>query len=125
MSNPSHRLGDLERHILQRLWKRGNATVADVVGDLKSCHAVAYTTVLTVMNRLTEKGILSRSAEGRAFRYTPKYSKNEMARRASRSALRSLIRDYGPAAVAQFIDVLDDVDPRLIRELERSLKKHA
>jgi predicted transcriptional regulator len=66
------KLGDRELDIMQALWERGEGTVADVHQALLAGDAeVAYTTVQTMLNRLEEKGLVSREKQGRAFLYRP------------------------------------------------------
>jgi predicted transcriptional regulator len=71
-------LGPLEQQLLKRIWARGNATVRELVdvGDLD----IAYTTVMTTLDRLYKKKLLDRAAEGRAFRYSPRVTKEELQR---------------------------------------------
>jgi predicted transcriptional regulator len=68
----STQLGPLEERLLQALWERGNATVRDLMTDV--CPDLAYTTVMTTLDRLFKKKLLSREVEGRAFRYTPRFT---------------------------------------------------
>ncbi len=66
------KLGDRELDIMQALWQRRQATVGEVHETLGAAgHQVAYTTVQTMLNRLEEKGLVSRQKSGRAFRYRP------------------------------------------------------
>jgi BlaI family transcriptional regulator, penicillinase repressor len=66
------KLGERELDIMQALWEAGEGTVGDVHRALLGHHAeVAYTTVQTMLNRLEEKGLVSREKRGRAFVYRP------------------------------------------------------
>jgi BlaI family transcriptional regulator, penicillinase repressor len=66
------KLGDRELDLMQALWERGAATVADVHQALLGAdQQVAYTTVQTMLNRLEEKGLVTRRKRGRAFVYRP------------------------------------------------------
>ena len=66
------KLGDRELDLMQALWERGEATVGDVHQALVGAgEHVAYTTVQTMLNRLEEKGLVSRQKRGRAFLYRP------------------------------------------------------
>jgi predicted transcriptional regulator len=62
-------LYDRELEVMQVLWGRGPATVAEVRAALED--VMAYTTVLTVLRRLEEKGFVGHEEEGRAHRYHP------------------------------------------------------
>jgi predicted transcriptional regulator len=72
--------GDLEAVIMDRLWTwERPVTVRDVVDDLQGYREIAYTTVMTVMDNLHRKGVLSREKDGRAWRYVPVRSRDEYA----------------------------------------------
>ncbi len=69
-------LGDLEAVVMDRLWAwERPATVREVLEDLAPERRLAYTTVMTVMDNLHRKGILTRQIDGRAYRYTPLHTK--------------------------------------------------
>lgn len=71
-------LGDLEAVVMDRLWSWGRpASVREVLEDLAQDRKLAYTTVMTVMDNLHTKGVLSRAPDGRAYRYTPVRSRAE------------------------------------------------
>ncbi|MFZ0286200.1 MAG: BlaI/MecI/CopY family transcriptional regulator, partial [Terriglobales bacterium] len=74
--SPKAQLGPLEQRLLEELWKCKSATVRELVdhGDLK----LAYTTVMTTLDRLYKKQLLDRAAEGRAFRYHPRHTQDEL-----------------------------------------------
>jgi len=72
------RLGDLEAVVMDRLWTwQRAATVREVFDDLRTTRAIAYTTVMTVMDTLNRKGILRREMAGRAYRYEAVLSREE------------------------------------------------
>jgi len=80
--------GELEAVIMDRLWSWCRAvTVRDVLDDLRQDRAIAYTTVMTVMDNLHRKGWLSRERDGRAYRYRPTASREEYSARLMREAL--------------------------------------
>jgi predicted transcriptional regulator len=65
------KLGDLEAVVMDRLWTwKRPATVREVLDDLARDRTLAYTTVMTVMDNLHRKGLLTREVDGRAYRYT-------------------------------------------------------
>lgn len=70
-----NRLGDLERAVMDVLWSRPSpATVREVAAALTD-RELAYTTVMTVLDRLSRKGFLDREPDGRAWRYRPVQSR--------------------------------------------------
>src|ERR1700758_532772 len=71
------RFGELEAVIMDRLWERGRPMlVREMVDDLHEDRALAYTTVMTVMDNLFRKGWLRRERDGRAWRYEPTGSRS-------------------------------------------------
>jgi predicted transcriptional regulator len=110
-------LGPLEERVMRALWKAGEPlTVRELLGELnRGRHEpLAYTTVMTVMNRLAEKGALRRRRRGRGYLYEP------TADDAAGLAVKGVVREFGDAAIAQFVDQARG-DPKLLRRLERLL----
>ena len=73
------RLGDLERAVMDVLWDRGPVAAGGLtvreVAEALSERDLAYTTVMTVLDRLAGKGMVDREREGRAWRYRPMASR--------------------------------------------------
>jgi predicted transcriptional regulator len=78
-------LTNAEHRIMEVIWARGSATVAEVVEALQGKDA--YTTILTLMRILKAKGYLSTRKEGRAHVFTPRVDRDTAARRAVRQLL--------------------------------------
>lgn len=117
-------LGALEREVMEFLWRKGEATVREAHEEIRRKRDLAYTTVMTVMTRLLDKKILCRKelTDG-SFLYKPCLSREEFYIKTSRAIFGELIRSFGPVAVAQFVDVVEEVDPRQLEALRRALKK--
>jgi BlaI family transcriptional regulator, penicillinase repressor len=81
-------LYDRELEVMQVLWEQGSATVAEVRDALPD--EMAYTTVLTVLRRLEDKGYVGHQAEGRAHRYHPLVERQEVRKSAVERVLRRL-----------------------------------
>lgn len=107
-------------------WIRGAVTVRDVLEALPSRRAVAYTTAMTVMNRLVRQDCLRRQmgADG-AYRYRPTTSRQEYCSTAARQRTLELIRHYGDAALVQFLDTLDRVPNDKLLRLKRQIKRRS
>lgn len=123
-ADPIHRLlGDLETEIMAIMWRRGEATVRDVLGDLASRRELAYTTVMTVMARLAEKGLLRRRLQGKAHWYEVAQSRDEFLRNTSQRLVRSLIEEFGDVAMAAMLQEMEQdiarVDPDRLERLRR------
>ncbi len=115
----SRQLGPLEQRMLDGLWARGSATVRELVeGDYQD---LAYTTVMTTLDRLFKKDLLKRSEEGRAFRYAPRFSREEMHREAASNAFRQLL-DASPASslpLSFLVEILGERDQQLLDDLRK------
>jgi BlaI family penicillinase repressor len=98
-------LGDLQKAVMEIVWQLGEATVNQVREKLGRRKRLAYTTVLTVMQKLDKSGWLTHREEGRAYVYRPTETRDE----AGRSSLRQFIdRVCGGNPIAAFQHLLDD-----------------
>ncbi len=115
--------GELEAKVMESVWalQDRQPTVQAVCDHLGPGHN--YKTVMTVLNRLVDKGTLTRQRRSRAFIYLPKQSREVFIGRVSRAILGGLVRDFGSLAVAQFVETLDEVDPSQLEELERLVRE--
>lgn len=84
------RFTDRELDVMDALWRRGTGTVAEVQEDLED--ELAYTTVLTVLQTLEEKGHVRHEQEGRAYRYHPTVDREEAGSSAVSYMLRKIFR---------------------------------
>ena len=115
-------LGELELQIMEVLWRKDCATVRDVYERLKQSREVAYTTVMTVMSRLFEKGLLARDKVGNAYSYRATSSRDEFAQSAVRRIVTSVLKEFTPSAMSQFVDYFDQADPDRLEELARLIE---
>lgn len=117
-----NQLGDLEADIMGVVWEKGHATVQEVQETLAPRRSLAYTTVMTVMSRLAEKGLLRREKEGRAFLYRPAVEQE----RAVGSLLQSLVQKlYAGAtgrAIAHLLETEQNVDDAELERLEQLIR---
>lgn len=114
--------GQLEAKIMNFLWSKQPATIRDVHNCLNQNKPISYNAVMTVMNRLVEKGLLHRKMEGNRAYYTPVFSKTELLTKTSEKVYKGILNDFGKAAIMQFVDVIDEVDPELLDELVNLIK---
>ena len=120
--HPGVHLGPLEQQLLATLWMRGSATVREIVDDGKI--QLAYTTVMTTLDRLFKKQILTRVSEGRAFRYTPRYSQAELEKAAVGETIRQLLGSSAAAAslpLSYLVEAVSEHDAGLLDDLQRLL----
>jgi len=123
-SQPSlAQLGPLEQRLLQEIWSRGNATVRELLHDGNP--NIAYTTVMTTLDRLYKKHLLSRVAEGRAFRYTPCLTQEEMQRAAAGQAIRQLLESGAASSLplSYLVEAVTEHDAQLLDELQQLVER--
>jgi len=109
-TGPERFLGPLESAVMDRMWSRRTATVRDIVDDIGKRRQLAYTTVMTIMTRLHDKGLLARERDGKGYTYRPAFTREEHRARLSRELVRGLVDEFGDVALAQFQSELDTVD---------------
>ena len=117
-SNSTPNLGPFEQRLLQELWSRGSATVRELLADGQIRQA--YTTVMTTVDRLYKKGMLNRTTEGRAFRYTPRQTPGEMQKVAAFEGIRQLLGSGAPTALplSYLVEAVSEHDAQLLDELQ-------
>jgi len=122
-SSSAPQLGPLEQLLLREIWARGNATVRELLDDGKLRQA--YTTVMTTMDRLYKKGLLDRAAEGRAFRYTPRLTPQELQRGAALDGIRQLLGsdDTSALPLSYLVEAISAHDAQLLDELQLLIDK--
>jgi len=117
--SPSLQLGPLEQRLLGALWGKGSATVRELVED--GYQDLAYTTVMTTLDRLYKKNVLRREVDGRAFRYAPRFSREELHREAAGQVFRQLL-DASPAStlpLSFLVEILSERDAQLLDDLRK------
>ena len=117
--SPIAQLGPLERQLLAALWTRGSSTVREIldVGDIK----LAYTTVMTTLDRLYKKQLLNRVAEGRAFRYSPRYTQEELEKAAVGETIKQLLGSGAALPLSYLVEAVSEHDASLLDDFQRLL----
>jgi predicted transcriptional regulator len=121
-------LTNAEHRIMEVIWARGSATVADVVEALEGKDA--YTTILTLMRILKAKGFLTSRKEGRAFVFVPRVDRNTAARKAVHQLLSKFFSGSPSELVLSFLREEEltaeelDVIKRKIRDSEEEADEH-
>ena len=118
------RLGPLEQRLLESLWLRGNATVRELLNE-PGGQKVAYTTVMTTLDRLYKKGLLDRAAEGRAFRYWPRLTEQELQRAAAGAAIQQLLDANATSSLplSYLVEALTERNSQLLDELQQLVER--
>jgi predicted transcriptional regulator len=117
-SSSRPQLGPFEQQLLQELWAHGSATIRELISDGKIHQA--YTTVMTTVDRLYKKGLVTRVAEGRAFRYTPRHTPEELQRVKALESIRQLLGsgDASALPLSYLVEALSAHDAQLLDELQ-------
>jgi len=117
-------LGKLERQVLNEIWRRDEVSVRDVY--LAFDERIAYTTLMTTLDRLFKKKLLTRRKEGRAFVYLPSVSPDEFEQGIREDVIDGLL-GHGADAVqpvlACIVDTVSARDRELLDELDRLIKE--
>jgi predicted transcriptional regulator len=116
MPDEKHLTGELQTQLMSALWRLGAGTVEQVRSELPSRYRGAYTTVQTVLNRLAERGLLSRHKIGNAIEYRPKISEADYL---SRSIARTLSGASTGARQAALARLIANLGQEEISELQR------
>jgi predicted transcriptional regulator len=121
MSMTPPQLHPLEREVMEELWDRDHATVREVLEALngRSEKARAYTTVMTIMRRLDDKGVLEREREQRTDVYRATLSRDEYAEARAGAEIGALVDEFGDVALVHFARQVDALDPERRAALER------
>jgi len=119
----SEALGKLERAVLNEAWQRDEVSVRDIY--LAFGENIAYTTLMTTLDRLFKKNILTRRKDGRAFLYAPAVSPDEFEQGIREDVIEGLLghgSDVQPV-LACIVDTVSERDRELLDELDRLIKE--
>src|SRR5262245_21019808 len=128
LTPPHHRLGDLQLRILQALWARGEAAVADVLQDLRPERDLAYTTVATMLRKMELRGLVTHREEGSTFLYHAAVAAEQVGRSMTDHVVERLFEGSLADAVSHLLRTRDvsrqelDQLEKLIREAKRRRK---
>jgi predicted transcriptional regulator len=116
-------LGNLEWELMQILWSRPESSVRDVVDRLQ--RPLAYTTVMTTLDRLYKKGLLERRKSQRAFFYSPSLSREEWERQRAGHLIAGFLDGPRPSRellLSCFLEAVGTHDAALLDELEKKIR---
>jgi predicted transcriptional regulator len=115
-------LGPLEIAVMEILWERGEGNVQDVVEKLP--RPLAYTTVMTTLDRLYKKGMLARRKPDRAFLYAPRQTRREWERKRTGEFVAGFLdgpHSAGELLISCLVEAVGQKDEALLDELERKI----
>jgi predicted transcriptional regulator len=115
-------LGELEAEVMNVLWQQPDQSVVEVEERLRRKRDIAHTTVLTTLDRMHRKGYLSRKKQGKAFIYSPRYTREEFEHNLAQEVLGALLGGMGEPLLSTFIDLVGKDDAKLDK-LEELIKQ--
>jgi predicted transcriptional regulator len=108
--------GELEARLMEAVWAQEESSVQDVIDYLGG--TLNYKTTMTVLNRLVEKGVLSRRKIGRAFAYAATASQEELLTSVFDQLVRGMLDgDFRQIALAQMVDTVEALDAQLLDDM--------
>jgi predicted transcriptional regulator len=114
-------LHELETEVMEEVWNGGERTVREVLEALnaRSTPQRAYTTILTVMQRLHAKDVLRRERNGRRDVYVPALTREQYAQARAEAEVGALVSEYGDVALAHFARHMSQLDPKRREQIRR------
>jgi len=116
-------IGSLEADILAVVWEQEKTTVRAVYETLRERRTIAYTTVMTVMNNLVKKHLLTQDKSAIAYVYTPAIPGREVAQTVLVSVVHKLIGDQTGVAVSMLLGLDNDLTPEQTDELRAWVRR--
>ena len=113
---------DLEYAALAELWRLGSASVRDLHERLGVPAGHVYTTTAKVVDRLRDKGLITRRREGGTFVYSPAVARGDVERARARHLVSRFLGPGPRAAVAALVEAVDEIDPNLLDALEVAIR---
>lgn len=118
------KISELEQQVMNIVWSLKKCSVRDVLTIIGKTKPVAYTTILTVLQRLYEKGLVVKKREGKAFLYKPKVSKELYSRSMAQGFLRKFINSFGDIGIASFAESIESLSTKEKEYLIELLDHH-
>ncbi len=115
-------LGQLESRVMRQVWHSPGSSARDVQAGLRGEREFAYTTIVTILDRLQKKGLLSRRKQGKAFLYSPRLSEEEFGEKITRDVLAGLLQEESRPIVSTFVEMVA-ADEKLLDELEELVRR--
>ncbi len=114
-------LHELETEVMEEVWDGGERTVREVLEALnaRSRPQRAYTTILTVMQRLHAKDVLRRDRDGRRDVYVAVLTREQYAQARAEAEVGALVSEYGDVALAHFARHMSQLDPKRREQIRR------
>lgn len=106
---------------MEYLWLSGDSSIKEVQETLNKTQPISFNAVMTVMNRLCEKGHLKKQSRGRLTYFQPLQTKEQFLFEQTKAVTDGLMGEYGDLVVSHMLDALETADTEMINKLERKL----
>lgn len=123
-NNRASGFGHLEAEVMEIIWRHGASTVNDVAGKL--ARPLAYTTVMTTLDRLFKKGLLERQKCERAFVYSARISRRAWDRKQTGDFVAAFLngpKSSGQLLISCLVEAAADHNQALLDDLEKTIRK--
>ncbi|MCR8635216.1 BlaI/MecI/CopY family transcriptional regulator [Paenibacillus radicis (ex Xue et al. 2023)] len=118
-------LGSLEVQIMEIMWSSGQLSIKQVHQIIDAGTPYSFNTIMTVMNRLFEKGLLEKQTSGKGRTkltlFKAACTKEQFLAEQAKNVTQGLIKEFGDMMVTHIIDVMEEADPTLIQKLQQKL----
>ncbi len=114
-------LHELERKVMDHLWTLGEGSVREVLQAVNatSSRELAYTTIMTILQRLDRKQVVKRRREGKTDFYKPAMTRAEYSEARAAAEVGALVENYGEAALVHFARQMNQLDSKRQEQLRR------
>ncbi len=117
-------LGNLESEVMDIVWQSHSPiSVREVTESLQTKRSIAYTTIMTIMGRLVEKGLLSRRLYGTSYLYQPRLSREKFMAKAVHNIFTTAVSSLGEEVATYFAKEIQRLNPKKRKELLKILNK--
>jgi predicted transcriptional regulator len=117
--------GPLEAKVMELIWTYNKVTIKTIQESLNKENDLSFNAIMTVMNRLKEKGHLNKKSMGsgrtKLTYYEPIQTKNQFIEEQTRKVTYGLVHEFGDLVLNQMIEAMEDIDPGLISKLEQKI----
>ena len=117
-----HVLGELQTAVMEILWQKPGLTVNEVEERLQRRREIAHTTVLTILDRMHRKGLLLREKQGKAFVYSPRYTREEFELGMTQEVLGALLHQFTEPVLSAFVELVGE-DSEKLDQLEAIIRE--
>jgi predicted transcriptional regulator len=121
-ATPLKQLGSLESELMERVWNRGEFSVRDL--HLEFAPRLAYTTLMTTLDRLYKKGLLTRRKVGKAFHYAAAFTEKEYQELLTQHLFGMVLTDApnNNAVLSCFVNAVGEADKEMLDKLDQLVK---